>query len=112
MSLDLSVWSCGTFDLPAQLPAGGAWELVGHEWARDGGDWQIVVVTAEEQPDESIAERLPGARAVAYVTLEPIGAPPVAFDALEEVVRQLARETNGVWVDPSGNVYRSDEGSF
>jgi len=112
MSMDLEVWSVCPFDLPHSLPKADSWSAEGNDWVYDGVAWQILVVPSEDQPRESVARRLPGACHVAYVTLEPIGAEASAYILLQEVTRSLARQTGGVWVDPSGMAYSHDEGAF
>ena len=49
---------------------------------------------------------------VAYVTLEPIGADKAGYKMLEDAVRELSRQSGGVWTDPNGEPYSHDEGSF
>ncbi len=112
MSMDLEVWSKAAFRLPKQLPEAGNWQLLGDEWAYDGGEWQILVVVGDDAPQDSVTAKLPEAAQAAYVSLEPIGAPPEAYKMLEGVVRELAKSSAGVWVDPSGTPYLHDEGTF
>ena len=112
MSMDLEVWSIGEFDLPPQLPSADRWQQFDDEFAFDGGVWQVLVLSEPSEPSSSVSQLLPGATHVAYVTLEPIGAGPDGYDFLEKVVRTLARESLGVWVDPNGSAYRHDEGNF
>jgi hypothetical protein len=112
MSMDLSVWSMTRFDLPAQLPRSDQWERYGAEWSFDGSGWQVVVLVADDNPDSAVTDRLPAASTVAYVSLEPIGADRTGYEFLERVVRELARSSGGVWVDPNGSVFAPDEGTF
>jgi len=78
----------------------------------DGGTWQVLVVVAQDKPDGPVLEKLPAASSVAYISLEPLGAGPEGYAALETTTRHLAEVSRGVWVDPSGTVYRHDEGTF
>lgn len=112
MSMDLQVWAARAFEIPGQLPRAERWVDYNEEFAFDGGAWQVLVLTEASEPSDLVSEKLPGASHVAYVTLEPLGASDAAYDFLEEVVRKLARDSAGVWVDPSGTPYRHDEGSF
>lgn len=113
MSMDLSVWSTKPFNLPAQLPQSKAWKRDPHEFAFRKKRWQVLVQCSDEdEPEENILSKLPGAAHVAYVTLEPIGADAAGYKMLEEVVRELSRQSGGVWVDPDGEPYSHDEGSF
>lgn len=113
MSMDLEVWSELEFDLNSWLPAEEGWEQSGDEWSCEGEGWQVLVNRdqAEERP-ASVTGVLPGANYIAYITLEPIGADPKGYAFLEEIVRRLARNGQGVWVDPSGEAFGPDEGSF
>jgi hypothetical protein len=112
MSMDLAVWSERPFELPRQLPHADSWNSFGEEFAFEGDGWQITVLCASPPPDQSVTSKLPAARHVAYVTLEPIGADPVGYTMLEEVTRGLSRQTGGVWVAPDGEAYFHDEGAF
>jgi hypothetical protein len=113
MSMDLSVWSAQPFKLPAQLPKSNAWKLTGKEFAFSGKGWHVLVLLSDtDEPDENIIARLPKAAHVAYVTLEPIGADAAGYKMLEDVVRELSSQTGGVWVDPNGEPFLHDEGSF
>jgi hypothetical protein len=112
MSMDISVWSTGPFELPNQLPTPRQWRLYASEWTLDGVGWHIQVLPAEDDPSTRVLQRLPGASHVAYVTLEPIGADNIGYDLLEKVVRGLAQATSGVWVDPNNEPYFHDEGDF
>lgn len=113
MSMDLSVWSTQPFKLPAQLPKSTAWKRTGKEFAFSGKGWHVLVLLSDEdEPDENIVGKLPGAAHAAYVTLEPIGADAAGYKMLEDVVRDLARQSRGVWVDPNGEPYLHDEGQF
>jgi hypothetical protein len=64
------------------------------------------------QLPKNILSKFPAATHVAYVTVEPIGADKAGYAMLEEVVRELSRQTGGVWVDPDGEPYSHNEGSF
>ncbi len=113
MSMDVSVWSRGDIALPAALPQAEAWAHYGEEWAYEGDGWQVVVSLGEEdQPDDAVLEALPDAKTVVYVSLEPIGAEPAGYRWLEEVVRGLARQSGGVWVDPDGAPHGADDAGF
>ena len=113
MSMDLSVWSTRDFDLPAALPQSGLWKRYDHEFAFEAEKWQVLVLAEQSEPDPFVIEKLPGASFVAYITLEPIGAGPDGYDFLEAVVRSVARESGGVWVDALGTAaYFHDEGRF
>ncbi len=112
MSMDITVWSECRFDLPEQLPDADTWARDGSEWAFEGDGWHVLVLTADDGPDESVLERLPNARHVAYVTLEPIGAPHPGYAMLERTIRSLANAVDGLWIDPFGKVNAHDEGDF
>jgi hypothetical protein len=112
MSVDLEVWSSKSFELPKVLPQSDRWNEMAGEWAFEAAGWQVLVITDEDEPSESVAEALPGATHVAHVTLEPIGATKDAFTFLESVVRSLAKSNNGRWVDADGHVHRHAEGHF
>lgn len=112
MSMDLAVWSERPFELPRQLPKSDSWSSYGEEFAFEGDGWQLTVLCASDQPDESVTSKLPAARHVAYITLEPIGADPPGYTMLEEVSRGLSRETGGVGIDPDGEPHFHDEGAF
>ncbi|HEY1787287.1 MAG TPA: hypothetical protein VGJ73_03990 [Verrucomicrobiae bacterium] len=112
MSMDLAVWSARPFNLPAELPQSSAWEHAANEFAFSGKGWHVLVLPSEDEPDEEVVSKLPDAAHVAYVSLEPIGADAAGYKMLETVVRDLARKSNGVWVDANGEPYRHDEGSF
>jgi len=112
MSMDLAVWSRRPFDLPRELPKADSWTSYGEEFSFDGDGWQVTVLCASDEPDDTITCKLPEAKHVAYVTLEPIGADPSGYTMLEEVTRGLSRQTGGVWIDPDGEVYFHDEGTF
>lgn len=113
MSMDLAVLSTKPFNLPAQLPKSKAWKCIGKEFAFSSKGWHVLVLCSDEdEPDENIVSKLPGAAHVAYVTLEPIGVDAAGYKMLEEVVRELSRQTRGVWTDPDGEPYSHEEGSF
>jgi hypothetical protein len=116
MSMDLAVWSPHPFKLPRGLPDGPGRDQDGDEWAFEGPGWHVLVVcgATEDESDvpEPVRARLPLARFAAYVTLEPIGAGPEGYRLLENVVRSLAREYDGVWSDGWAYAYRHDEGPF
>ncbi len=112
MSMDLAVWSERPFDLPRQLPKAESWNRYQKEFAFDGGEWQVTVLCANDDPDQNVTARLPAATHVAYVTLEPIGAARPGYTMLEEVTRALSRQTGGVWVDANGEAHLHDEGAF
>lgn len=88
------------------------WKRYGEEFSFDGDGWQVSVLSEQSEPDPSIVHMLPGANFVAYISLEPIGAGPDGYSFLEEVVRSVAREVTGVWVDPSGSAFIHNEGPF
>jgi hypothetical protein len=71
-----------------------------------------LVQLGQERPDAAVIARLPTAKFVAYVTLEPIDSDRAAHRVLENAVRSLAKSNGGVWVDPLGNVYGHAEGAF
>lgn len=110
--MDLAVWSARPFKLPAELPKSPKWKRAGKEFAFLAKGWQVLVLCSEDEPDENIVDKLPGAAHVAYVTLEPIGADAAGYKMLETVVRDLARQSGGVWTDPEGEPYFHNEGSF
>jgi hypothetical protein len=113
MSMDLAVWSTRPFNLPAELPKSSEWKRTGEEFAFSKKGWHVLVLLSDEdEPESNIVEKLPGAAHVADVTLEPIGADAAGYKMLEEVVRELARQSGGVWVDPNGEPYLHDEGQF
>ena len=110
--LDISVWSECPFDLPKQLPDADTWARDGSAWEFEGDGWHVLVFTADDRPDESVPELLPNAKYVAYVTLEPIGAPNAGYEMLERTTRSLAHAVDGLWIDPNGNAHPHDEGDF
>jgi len=112
MSMDLAVWSERPFELPRQLPKADSWKCYGKEFAFEGDGWQVTVLCAIDTADVSVVSKLPTAKHVAYVTLEPIGADAPGYTMLENVVRGLSRQAGGVWVDPSGQGHLHDEGTF
>ncbi len=112
MSMDLEVWSPRPFKLPHQLPKTGFWNLEVDEWAYEGNGWHILVLAGETEPDGHILERLPDAKYVAYVNLEPIGADSDGYSLLEEVIRTLTKENDGLWINLSGIANSHDEGVF
>ena len=112
MSMDLSVWSTREFNLPADLLQSTLWKRDDDEFAFETDNWQVLVLAEESEPEPEVHQKLPGANFVAYITLEPIGAGTDGYTFLEELVRSLAREVGGVWVDSGGSVYFHDQGSF
>ncbi len=113
MSIDLSVWSPVDVQLPEALPHADSWEVTGDEWAYPGEGWHVLVMLgAGERPDDVVLQKLPGAKTVIYVTLEPVGADREGRAMLEKVVRGLARLTGGVWVDLNNMPFFADEGPF
>jgi hypothetical protein len=112
MSMDLEVWSPRAFAFPDDLPDPGSWSGHATEFALSGDGWHILVLPADDSPPADVRAKLKDAAAVAYVTLEPIGAPDEAYRRLETVVRHLARVSGGVWVDPQGEPHRHDEGDW
>jgi hypothetical protein len=112
MSMDLAVWSTRPFNFPAELPQSDSWERYGEEFSFEGDGWQVVVLSEQSEPEAPVVQKLPGASFVAYVTLEPIGAESDGYAFLEQVVRSVARQVSGVWVDSNGSAYKHDEGSF
>jgi len=112
MSIDLTVWVQEQVQLPAALPDPASWTVTESEWAFEGEGWQVLVLPADDPPDEAIATHLPNAKRVFYLTLEPIDAPREAYELLEKTVRVLAAQGQGVWVDPDGEVLKPNEGSF
>ena len=112
MSMDLAVWSPREFDFPAELPRSNMWTRYSEEFAYEGDGWQVLVMPEQSEPDASVVHKLPDAKFVAWISLEPIGAGPDGYAFLEEVVRSVARTVGGVWVDPSYEAYLHNEGSF
>jgi hypothetical protein len=112
MSMDLAVWSTRDFNFPAELPRSTLWKRYDDEFAFQEDQWQVLVLPDQSEADPSVVHKLPGARFVAWITLEPIGAEADGYAFLEEVVRSVAREVGGVWVDPDGLAYFHNEGSF
>ena len=112
MSMDLAVWSPVAISLPDVLPSRAEWVETASELALEGEGWQILALIGDDSPPHEVLQKLPGAKVVVYVTLEPIGAPESAYERLEEVVRHVARVTNGVWIAANGEPNRHDEGSF
>ena len=112
MSMDLEVWSTRDFNFPAELPRSTSWKRYDDEFAFEENEWQVLVLSEQSDPDPSVIHKLPGARFVAAISLEPIGAGPDGYAFLEEVVRSVARAVGGVWVDPNGSAYFHNEGSF
>ena len=112
MSMDLAVWSTREFNFPEDLPRATMWTRYDDEFAFEGDGWQLLVLSEESEPDAPVVNKLPDANFIASITLEPIDAGPDGYAFLEEVVRSLAREVGGVWVDPNGTAYFPNEGSF
>src|SRR5687768_8237371 len=112
MSMDLEVWSTRDFNFPVELPRSTVWTSYDEEFAFEGDGWHVLVLSEQSEANPSVVHKLPDANFVAWVTLEPIGAGPDGYAFLEEVVRSVAREVGGVWVDPNGTAYFHDEGSF
>ena len=112
MSMDLAVWSTRDFNFPAELPRSSLWKRYDEEFAFEEDQWQVQVLSEQSEPEPSVVQKLPGASFVAWISLEPIGAEPDGYAFLEEVVRSVAREVGGVWVDPNGLAYFHNEGSF
>jgi hypothetical protein len=112
MSMDLEVWSTREFNFPAELPRPTSWKRYNDEFAFEQERWQVLVLAEEREPDPPVVQKLPGAKFVAGITLEPIGAEDDGYDFLEAVVRSVAREVGGVWVDPYGSAYFHNEGQF
>ena len=110
MSMDLQVWSAQPFKFPEQLPKADSWKRWEDSWQYDGANWLINVSIEEDEPDDSVTGKLPTAKHMAFVSLEPIAANAEGYAFLEEVTRGLCRQTGGVWVEPSGEVYFHDEG--
>jgi hypothetical protein len=110
MSVDLSVWSSKPIELPDQLPQSGSWKRDPYEWRFPGDGWHVLVMSTEEDLPSAVLERLPTAAHGVYVTSEPIGADPAGYGRLENVVRALAKVSNGVWLDHNETVYMHDEG--
>ena len=112
MSMDLDVWSTRDFNFPAELPQPTLWKCYDEQFVFEGDEWQVLVLSEQSEPDPAVVHKLPGAKFVAGINLEPIGAGPAGYAFLEEVVRSLARQVGGVWVDPYGSPYFHNEGSF
>lgn len=112
MSMDLEVWSAREVNLPSDLPQENRWQQFGEEFSYEGDGWQVLVLTESGEAPGPVAQVLPDASHVTYVTLEPIGAGPAGYAFLEQVVRSLARNSGGVWVDSSGDAYLHDQGAF
>lgn len=112
MSIDLAVWSTRDFNFPAELPQSTLWKHYDEEFAFEEDQWQVLVLSEQSEPDPSVVHKLGGANFVAWISLEPIDAEPDGYAFLEEVVRSVAREVGGVWVDANGLAYFHNEGSF
>jgi len=113
MSMDLEVWSENPFNLETMLIESNKWEKFGDEWAYEGNGWQVLI-NIEESNDssDSVQSFLPSPNYVAFISLEPIGADSSGYLFLEKTIRGLAKESNGVWVDPNGEAFRPGEGTF
>jgi hypothetical protein len=112
MSMDLAVWVEEEVQLPAALPDPASWTVTESEWAFEGEGWQVLVLPANDLPDDDITTHFPNAKSVFYISLEPMGAPLEGYEFLEKTVRGLATQGHGVWVDPDGQVFQPNEGSF
>ena len=112
MSMDLEVWSAREINLPSELPQESLWQQFGEEFSYEGDGWLVSVLTESSEPPGPVEQVLPDASYVTYVTLEPIGAGPEGYAFLEQVVRSLAEKSAGVWVDPGGDAYLYDQGTF
>ena len=113
MSMDLEVWSEMPFDLKTMLNKADQWEQYKEEWAFESDGWQVTVnLSSESQLPDSISQKMPSAKYVAYVTLEPIGADSEGYIFFEKTIRAIARGSNGLWLDPNGTAFSADEGSF
>ena len=140
MSMDLSVWSEQRPELPRGLPEAERWqppdvssegnwpqadlaeysetgerELDG-PWYYEAENWLIdvliCVIADHRHILEDVRARMPSAKYVAYVTLEPIGASRDGYEMLERVVRGLASEYAGVWANMDGVAFTPEEGQF
>ncbi len=113
MSMDIEVWSEEPFNLSEWLPESDKWEQFGEEWSYEGEGWQVLVNLDEsESISNAVKEKISFAKFVAYTTLEPIGADTEGYVFFEKVVMGMAHNSQGVWVDPYGQAFRADEGSF
>jgi hypothetical protein len=113
MSMDLEVWSENPFDLETMLNNPDQWEIYGDEWAYEGDGWQVTInLSSEAQLPDTITQKMPSAKYVAYITLEPIGAEINAYQYFEKTVRALARGSKGLWIDPYGSAFCAEEGAF
>ena len=74
MSMDLEVWSTRDFNLPAELPQSTLWKRYDEEFAFEGDEWQVLVLSEQREPDPSVVHKLPGANFLASITLAPIWA--------------------------------------
>ncbi|MEO1527854.1 MAG: hypothetical protein AAFX06_20680 [Planctomycetota bacterium] len=125
MSIDVRVWATERFDLPAQLPEPQNWHTydtpipkVGNvtNYAYESDGWQVLVtfgVMRKPTPPDSIRSLDMIEAYIVNVSLEPIGADKSGYAMLERTVRDLARATNGRWIDPvNGTLHDADAGSF
>jgi hypothetical protein len=140
MSMDLSVWSEQRPELPRGLPEADRWqppevsseanwphadlaELTETDERGLDGPWYYVtenwlvevLIFLVEDPrhiPEDVRAKMPSAKHVAYVTLQPIGAGRDGYEMLERVVRRLACEYAGVWPDMDGAAFTPEEGEF
>ncbi|MBI3439616.1 MAG: hypothetical protein HY054_13385 [Proteobacteria bacterium] len=115
--MDLAIWSAKQVTLLDCLPQSTSWKTYssefGTEYQFEGEGWLISVQSLEEgEADDAVAEKLPDARYMIGLGLEPIEASPSGYLMLEQVTRAIAEHCDGVWVDPSGNAFRYNEGAF
>ena len=83
--MDLAVWSKRDFNFPDELPRSNLWKRYRKEFAFEKERWQVLVLAEESEPDPPVVHKLPGAKFVAWITLEPIGADDDGYAFLEEV---------------------------
>ena len=113
MSMDLEVWSSKPFDIESILNENKDWKKYTDEWAYEGDGWQVIVnLDKSEDAPESVYPIVSSPNYVGYISLEPIGANSEGYIFFEKTVRSLAKVSNGAWVDPYGDAFKSSEGSF
>ncbi len=105
MSYDIQIWSVNPISLPSVLSDVKKWHPEGNDfWVYPSKHWQIVVsssveVFLEDVP-EDVAKLIPGISYLTGLTLEPIGAPKIAYKLLSAVSKRLGKAGHGVILDP------------
>ena len=103
MSYDIQIWSVDPILLPGALPDVKKWRQERGAWVRASKDWQILIYSSVkvlfEDVPEDVAELIPGISYLTELTLEPIGAPEIAYNLLSTVSERLAKAAYGVVLD-------------